>query len=186
MLEKIMSPLCSRSTVYLHRTSGGAVSMVAPTVGQMLTIATEVRRLRSIWMNTRVPRAVQMRLWGEACANGLDNLSSRGHDAECRQSPTVDDGLTIYENLVLSISPVNHVDIDPQVASQLRRHTGGVQTRQSVRAVSNDNPGHFASSFTARTGLCVSLTSKTTLRANVMRECEASDIPGSPVSLSEC
>jgi hypothetical protein len=38
---------------------------------------------------------------------------------------------------------VDHVDIDPQVTSQLRRHTGGVQTRQSVRAITNDDPGHF-------------------------------------------
>ena len=58
--------------------------------------------------------------------NGFNNLSSRWHDAECRESSTVDDGLTIHENLVLPISPVNHVDIDPQVTSQFRRHTGGV------------------------------------------------------------
>ncbi len=60
------------------------------------------------------------------CANSLDNLSSRRNDAECRESSTVDDGLTIHEHLVLTISAVNHVDVDPQVTSQLRRHTGGV------------------------------------------------------------
>jgi hypothetical protein len=79
----------------------------------------------------------------EACANSLDNLSSGWHDAEYCESSTVDDGLTIHEDLVLTISAVNHVDIDPQVTPQLRRHTDGVQTRQSVRAITNDNPGHF-------------------------------------------
>jgi hypothetical protein len=60
------------------------------------------------------------------CANSLDNPSSRWHDAECCEGSTVDDGLTIHEHLVLTISAVNHVDIDPQVTSQLRCHTGGV------------------------------------------------------------
>jgi hypothetical protein len=38
---------------------------------------------------------------------------------------------------------VDHVDIDPQVTSQLCRHTGSVETRQSIRAITNDDPGHF-------------------------------------------
>jgi hypothetical protein len=42
---------------------------------------------------------------------------------------------------------VDHVDINPQVTSELRRHTDGVQTRQSVRAITNDNPGHSTSSL---------------------------------------
>jgi hypothetical protein len=57
-----------------------------------------------------------------AAANGLDNLSSRWHDPECRENATVDDSMT---------------------TSQLRRHTGGVQARQSARAIANDDPGHF-------------------------------------------
>jgi hypothetical protein len=76
-------------------------------------------------------------------ANSLDNLSLGRHDAECCESSTVDDGLTIHEHFVLAIAAVDHVDIDPQVTSQLRRHTGGVQTGQSVRAISNDDPSHF-------------------------------------------
>ena len=88
-------------------------------------------------------RAHECPLRRETCANSLDNLSSGWDDAKCCESSTVDDGLTIDEHLVLTISAVNHVDIDPQVTSQLRCHTGGVQTRQSVRAVSNNNPSHF-------------------------------------------
>jgi hypothetical protein len=65
----------------------------------------------------------------ESCANSLDNLSPSWHDAECCECSAVDDCLTIHENLVLTVSAVNHVDIDPQVTSQLRCHTGGVQTR---------------------------------------------------------
>jgi hypothetical protein len=76
-------------------------------------------------------------------ANGLDDLSSGRHDAECCESSTVDDGLTIHEHFVLAVAAVDHVDIDPQVTSQLRRHTDGVQTRNSVSAITNDDPGHF-------------------------------------------
>jgi hypothetical protein len=75
-------------------------------------------------------------------ANSLDDLCSRWHNAEGCESSTVDDGLTIHEHLVLAIAAVDHVDINPQVTSELRRHTGGVQARQSVRAITNDNPGH--------------------------------------------
>ena len=77
------------------------------------------------------------------CANSLDNLSSGRYDAEYCESSPVDDGLAIHEDLVLTVSAMNHFDINPQVTSQLRRHTDGVQTRESVRAITNDNPGHF-------------------------------------------
>lgn len=79
----------------------------------------------------------------ETGANGLDNLSARGHNTECCESPAVDHGLTIHEYLVLAIAPVNHFDIDPQVLAELRRHPGGVQTRQSIRAITNGDPGHL-------------------------------------------
>ena len=94
----------------------------------------------------------------ETCANSFDNLSSGWHDAECCENSTVDDGLTIHENLVLTISAVNHVDIDPQVTSQLGRHTGGVQTRESICAIPNDDPGHFELLLYFTTELCDRLT----------------------------
>jgi hypothetical protein len=86
-------------------------------------------------------------------ANSLDNLSSGWHDAECCKGSTVDDGLTIHEHFVLAIGAVLHLDIDPQVTSQLRRHTGGVQAGQSVRAITNDNPGHSNSSLASQSSL---------------------------------
>ena len=76
-------------------------------------------------------------------ANHRDNLSPGRHDAECCESSTVDDGLTIHEHFVFAIGAVLHLDLDPQVTSQLRRHTGGVQTGQSVSAITNDDPSHF-------------------------------------------
>ena len=94
----------------------------------------------------------------EMCANSLDNLSSGRYDAEYCESSTVDDGLAIHEDLVLTISAVNHVDINPQVTSQLRRHTDGVQTGQSVRAITNDNPGHFELLLCSTTGPGARLT----------------------------
>jgi hypothetical protein len=76
-------------------------------------------------------------------ANSLDNLSSRWNNAEGCESSAVDDRPTIHQHLVLAVAAMDQVDIDSQVASQLRRHTGGVQTRQSVSAITNDNSGHF-------------------------------------------
>jgi hypothetical protein len=36
------------------------------------------------------------------------------------------------------------IDIDPEVTTQPRRHTDGVQTRESKGAVTNTNPGHWS------------------------------------------
>jgi hypothetical protein len=83
-----------------------------------------------------------MPLQRETSADCVDDLASGWHDPECRQSPTVDDSLPIHQNLILSITTVDHIDIDPEVASEFRRHPGGVKTRQSVRAVANGNSGH--------------------------------------------
>ena len=75
-------------------------------------------------------------------ANHLDNLSPGRHDAECRERSSVDDGLTIHEDFVFGIGTMLHLDLYAQVTSQLRRHTDGVQTGQSIRAITNDDPGH--------------------------------------------
>jgi hypothetical protein len=79
----------------------------------------------------------------ETGANSLNNLSSGWHDAECCESSTINDGLPIHEHFVFAIGAMLHLDLDPQVSSQLRRHTGGVQTRKSICAITNDDPGHF-------------------------------------------
>ena len=76
-------------------------------------------------------------------ANGLDDLSSGRHDAKYHESPAVDDGLTIHQHLVFAVGAVLHLDFDAEVTSQLGRHTDGVETRQSVSAVTNDDSGHF-------------------------------------------
>jgi hypothetical protein len=75
-------------------------------------------------------------------SNGLDNLPSGRHDTERRESASVDHRLTIDEHFILAIVPVNHIDFDSEVAPKLRRHTDGVQARQSIRAITNGNPGH--------------------------------------------
>jgi hypothetical protein len=58
--------------------------------------------------------------------DGFDNFASGWHDAERCQSPAVDYGLPIHKYFVLAITTVGHIDIDPQVASELRRQPGGV------------------------------------------------------------
>ena len=84
--------------------------------------------------------------------NGLDSLSPGGHDAQYSESAAVDHRLTIHEYPILAIASVDHVDIDPQVTSELRRHTDGVQTRQSICAITNDNPGHLGLLVRGRSG----------------------------------
>jgi hypothetical protein len=61
-------------------------------------------------------------------AYGFDDLASRWHDPQCCQNPTVDDGLAIHKDFVLAITTVDHIDVDPEVTSELRRHPGGVET----------------------------------------------------------
>jgi hypothetical protein len=48
---------------------------------------------------------------------------------------------------------VLHFDLDPQITSQLRRHTGGVQTGQSVGAITNDDPSHCRTLLTSQASL---------------------------------
>jgi hypothetical protein len=84
-----------------------------------------------------------MPLQRETSADCFDDFASGWHDPECCERPTVDDSLPIHKNLVFAIPTVDHIDIDPEVASEFRRHPGGVETRQSVRAVANGNSGHL-------------------------------------------
>jgi hypothetical protein len=86
-------------------------------------------------------------------ADSFDNLSSSWHDAKCCESSTINDRLTIHEHFVLAIGTMLHLDLDPQVTPQLRRHTGGVQTGQSVRAISNDDPRHLELLLTSQSRL---------------------------------
>ena len=87
--------------------------------------------------------------------HGLDNLPPGGDDPKRRERSAVDHGLTINEHLVLAVLTVDHVDLDPQVTPELRRHTDGVETRQSIGAVTNGNPGHLALLLGTRTAICV-------------------------------
>ena len=96
-----------------------------------------------------------MTLPRELRPHSVDNLPPGGDDPERRERSAVDHGLTIHEHLVLAVLTVDHVDLDPQVTPELRRHTDGVQTRQSVGAVPNANPGHLTFLRGLRTAMCV-------------------------------
>src|SRR5262245_25227015 len=87
-------------------------------------------------------RSALLRQVGADC---LDDLSSRWHNPEGSQSPAIDDRLPVDEHSVLGITTVDHVNVDSKVTSELRRHPGGVQTRQSIRAVTDCYPGHWHS-----------------------------------------
>ena len=76
-------------------------------------------------------------------ANDLNNFSVGWYNAQCCESAGVDHYFTVHEHLVLAVPSMDHIDIDRQITSELRRHTGGVQARQSIRTITNSNSGHF-------------------------------------------
>lgn len=81
---------------------------------------------------------------GEPDAHSLDNLAGGWHQTQSGKNPAIDDGLAIDEDLVLSVSAVDRLDVDLQFSPQLRRHTDGVETGQSIRTIANDNSCHLS------------------------------------------
>src|SRR5262249_47816749 len=56
--------------------------------------------------------------------------------------PAIDYGLSIDEDLELAIVTANHLDLDPQLATQPGRHPGGMQPGDSVGTIPNSDPTH--------------------------------------------
>jgi hypothetical protein len=77
-------------------------------------------------------------------ANGLHYFLRGGHDTEGRESSAINHNLSIDEHFVLGVMTVNHIDIDLQIPTQLRRRTDGVKAGESIRAVANGDSCHFS------------------------------------------
>ena len=75
----------------------------------------------------------------QAVANGVNDLAGRRHEAEDHHRSAVDDNVAVDEHLVLTVAPVDRVDVDPELASQPRRRTDGVNAGDSKGAIANDN-----------------------------------------------
>jgi hypothetical protein len=59
-------------------------------------------------------------------SHGFDNLTVTRNDTEGRQRAAVDHLFPVDQNLVFGVASVDHVDVDAELTSELRRHTGGV------------------------------------------------------------
>ena len=79
---------------------------------------------------------------GETRAHGLDNRTRRWHHPEDDERPSVDHDVAIDEHLVLAVASLDCLDLDSELSPQTRRHTDGMQTGDSERAVPNRYAGH--------------------------------------------
>jgi len=50
---------------------------------------------------------------------------------------SIDNGFTVHQNLVLAIVPRDRVHLYPELTAEARRHTDGMDSRDSERAITN-------------------------------------------------
>ena len=74
--------------------------------------------------------------------HAIDDRSPRGQYAESRESPAIDDGCSIDNYLEFAVMSMNHVHIDLQRTPNERRHTDGMESRNSKRTVTDRHSGH--------------------------------------------
>jgi hypothetical protein len=72
----------------------------------------------------------------------FEDGAPRRQDAQHGHCTAVYDRLGIHEHLELSVPAVDHVHIRCELPSQVRRHTGGMQTCHSIGAEPDGNPSH--------------------------------------------
>lgn len=70
----------------------------------------------------------------------FDNGASGWQDAEYGLGPGIDDDLIIDEHLELTVPPVDHGHLLLELPTQPSRHPGGMESRDSIRAVANGDP----------------------------------------------
>jgi hypothetical protein len=75
-------------------------------------------------------------------AHAIDDRSLGRQYAERCEFPAVDDRCAIDEDLEFTKMPWNHVHIDLQGATDERRHTDGMESGDSKRAVTDRHAGH--------------------------------------------
>ena len=80
---------------------------------------------------------------GELRPHLVDDLSRRRHHPDNDEFSAIDDGLAIHEDFVFTVAAPDRFHIDPELPAEARRHTGGMQSRHSERAIANRYPGHI-------------------------------------------
>ena len=88
------------------------------------------------------------------CTHAIDDRSPRGQYAESRERPAIDDGCSIDDYLEFAVVSMNHVHLDLQRTPNERRHTDGMESRDSKRTVTDCHPGHWPPPCFSRAGVC--------------------------------
>ena len=68
---------------------------------------------------------------------------ARRKDTQDRQGSSVHYNLAVDKDFVLAVAPMFGVDFDLQLSSQPCRHTDGVKSRYSIRAITNNHSRHL-------------------------------------------
>ena len=74
----------------------------------------------------------------------VDNPLGGRENAERGEWPSLEHQCTIDEDLELAVRPADDVNVRVQLASDARRHTGGMQARDSIGAGTDLNARHDA------------------------------------------
>ena len=75
--------------------------------------------------------------------DGLEHLSTGWEHAQKCERSSIDEGITIDQNLELPITAAHDVHVDLELTTKPRRHPDGMDAGDSVRAVVNCNPSHL-------------------------------------------
>ena len=77
----------------------------------------------------------------------FNDLPRRRHQPDDDLRSPVDNRLAVHENLVLAIASRDRIHLDPQLTAEARRHTDGMYSRDSERAITNRYSGHGSLPF---------------------------------------
>jgi hypothetical protein len=86
---------------------------------------------------------MQKRSAGECRSNGIDYFAPRGEHTQSREGAGINHSFPVDQHFELTISAPHHLNFLAQFSTKPGRHTGGVETGHSIRAVANDNASHF-------------------------------------------
>jgi hypothetical protein len=84
------------------------------------------------------------KLW-QPCAHRRDDVAGRRQDPEHGEAATVHGGLSVNEHREPAVRSSLHFYLDAKLATQVCRHTDGVQGCQSIRTVTDGNLRHGSS-----------------------------------------
>jgi hypothetical protein len=79
----------------------------------------------------------------EALSYGLDYFPAGRQHAQKSCGAAIHDGVAVHQYFELAIVAVKHVHISREFTTNPCRHTGGVESGDSIRAETKRNAGHI-------------------------------------------